>query len=132
MDDGHEGTTRRRFLKVAGLGVVAAAATGGLTGGLGRVLLGSASAATTELSLLATDGYISVPGREGDPLYIFGFVPVDPALSVAQLISAYKGHAKTTAPTLTPCPNRACGEKRWGNMRTAQSAPRFPPTSGKG
>jgi FtsP/CotA-like multicopper oxidase with cupredoxin domain len=100
MDDGHEGTTRRRFLKIAGLGAVAAAATGGLTGGLGRVLLGSASAATTELSLIATDGYISVPGREGDPLYIFGFVPVDPALSVAQLISAYKGHAKTTAPTL--------------------------------
>ncbi|MET8353211.1 MULTISPECIES: multicopper oxidase domain-containing protein [unclassified Micromonospora] len=49
---------------------------------------------------MATDGYLSVPGREGNPLYIFGFVPVDPSLSVAELISTYKGHTKHTAPTL--------------------------------
>jgi FtsP/CotA-like multicopper oxidase with cupredoxin domain len=59
-----------------------------------------ADAATTTLSLIATDGSISVPGREGNPLYIFGFVPVNPALSVSELISTYKGHAKHTAPTL--------------------------------
>ena len=52
------------------------------------------------LSLVATDGYITVPGREDDPLYIFGFVPVDPTATVAQLIATYKGHAQTSAPTL--------------------------------
>jgi FtsP/CotA-like multicopper oxidase with cupredoxin domain len=99
MDSGR-GTSRRTFLKAVGAGAVCAAAAGGAGGLLGRALLAPASAATTMLSLVATDGYISVPGREGNPLYVFGFVPVDPALTVAQLISTYKGHAKHTAPTL--------------------------------
>ena len=35
-----------------------------------------------------------VPGREDDPLYIFGFVPVDPTAVGRQLIATYKGHAQ--------------------------------------
>src|SRR5262249_54599857 len=76
----------------------------------GRVAVGAAlrsglsrpgsAAGTTALSLVATDGYMSLPGREGHPVYIFGFVPVDPSLSVAQLVATYKGHTKHTAPHL--------------------------------
>ncbi|WP_433301428.1 multicopper oxidase domain-containing protein [Actinoplanes sp. CA-030573] len=83
--------TRREFL----WGAAGTLAAGALVGDAR-----AAGAATTGVSLVATDGYISVPGREGNPLYVFGFVPVSPALSVAQLISTYKGHAQHTAPTL--------------------------------
>jgi FtsP/CotA-like multicopper oxidase with cupredoxin domain len=97
-------STRREFLQAVGFGAAGTAAAAGLAGTavVMNGLLGArrADAATTDLSLIATDGYIGVPGREGNPLYIFGFVPVDPALSVADLISTYKGHAKHTAPTL--------------------------------
>jgi FtsP/CotA-like multicopper oxidase with cupredoxin domain len=89
---------RRDFLKAAGLGALGTLVAGGSAGVLGGAM--SASAATTTLSLAATDGYARVPGREGNPLYIFGFVPVDPTLSIAQLVSTYKGHAQTSAPTL--------------------------------
>jgi FtsP/CotA-like multicopper oxidase with cupredoxin domain len=90
---------RRDFLKAAGLGALGTVVAGGsVAGALGR---GPASAATTTLSLAATDGYASVPGREGNPLYIFGFIPVDPALSISELVSTYKGHAQTSAPTLS-------------------------------
>jgi FtsP/CotA-like multicopper oxidase with cupredoxin domain len=100
MDGRQQGTSRRDFLKAAGAGALVTVTAGGVVGALGRGLATPAAAATTSLSLVATDGSISVPGREGNPLYVFGFVPVDPALSVAQLISTYKGHAKVTAPTL--------------------------------
>jgi FtsP/CotA-like multicopper oxidase with cupredoxin domain len=97
-------STRRQFLTALGWGATGTVAAGGLVGtaaGIGGPWgARRASAATTGLSLIATDGYLSVPGREGNPLYIFGFVPVSPALSVAELISTYKGHAKHTAPTL--------------------------------
>jgi FtsP/CotA-like multicopper oxidase with cupredoxin domain len=83
---------RREFLRYTGMGALGAVVVGGATG--------SAAAATTELSLVATDGYASVPGREGNPLYIFGFVRVDPALSVNALMQQYKGHTQTSAPTL--------------------------------
>jgi FtsP/CotA-like multicopper oxidase with cupredoxin domain len=52
------------------------------------------------LALAATDGYITVPGRETNPLYIFGFIPVDPGASISSLQAKYKGHAQHTAPTL--------------------------------
>ncbi|WP_172875928.1 multicopper oxidase domain-containing protein [Micromonospora inositola] len=81
----------------------AGAAAGGLIGTVaayGPLGARRAEAATSELSLVATDGYLSVPGREGNPLYIFGFVPVDPSLSVTQLTATYKGHTKHTAPPL--------------------------------
>ncbi len=84
--------SRRQFLKYAGMGAVGTT----VVGGLGP----SAGAATTELSLVATDGYASVPGREGNPLYIFGFVRVDPTLSTSDLMTQFKGHTKTSAPTL--------------------------------
>jgi FtsP/CotA-like multicopper oxidase with cupredoxin domain len=86
---------RRGFLKATGLGALGTMAVGGLT-----QALGTASAATTTLALAATDGYITVPGRETDPLYIFGFIPVDPAATVDALVTQYKGHARHTAPTL--------------------------------
>jgi len=95
--DGHNGTSRREFLRSVGVGALGTAVAGGV---LGRGLVSPAAAATTELSLVSSDGYVSVPGREGDPLYIFGFVKVDPSLSVSELIARYKGHTQTTAPTL--------------------------------
>lgn len=102
MDSRRQGTSRRDFLRAVGAGALVTATSGGIVGTLGRGLLRPvpAAAATTGLSLVATDGYISVPGREGNPLYIFGFVPVDPSLTVAQLVSTFKGHTKHTAPTL--------------------------------
>jgi FtsP/CotA-like multicopper oxidase with cupredoxin domain len=92
------GSTRREFLKAAGLGAVGTVAAGGF---VGRVLQAQpARAATTTLALVATDGYITMPGREEDPLYIFGFASVDPNASVGSLISTYKGHSQTSAPTI--------------------------------
>ena len=94
--------SRRQFFKGAGLGAIGTIAAGGLLGGLGpRLAAPRADAATSVLSLIATDGYMTMPEREDDPIYIFGFVSVNPNLSVSQLISQYKGHAKHTAPTLS-------------------------------
>lgn len=97
MDD-HRGTSRREFLRSVGVGVFSTAAAGGVAGLLGPAA--PAAAATNELALVATDGYATVPGREDDPLYIFGFVRVDPGLPVAELTTRYKGHTKVSAPTL--------------------------------
>ena len=95
------GTSRRAFLKAAGVGVMGTAVAGGVVTGLGRGLP-RASAATTTLSLVATDGYATMPNRENDPLYIFGFrdVTSDPDQSVSHLVATYKGHAQMSAPTL--------------------------------
>ena len=88
--------TRRQFLESAGLGAVGAVAAGGFVRGLKPVFSApEARAATTTLALAATDGYITVPNRNTgdpakDPIYIFGFIPVDPNASVANLISAFK------------------------------------------
>jgi FtsP/CotA-like multicopper oxidase with cupredoxin domain len=97
MEPREIGLDRRAFLQLVGLGALGTVVVAEV---VGHGPVGPAAAATTTLSLVATDGYISVPGREGNPLYIFGFVPVDPTLTVAQLVSTYKGHAKHTAPTL--------------------------------
>jgi FtsP/CotA-like multicopper oxidase with cupredoxin domain len=96
------GSTRRQFLKAAGVGAVGTAAVGGLLAGPAgsRFGVSDARAATTTLALAATDGYMTVPGRETNPIYIFGFIPVDPNASVASLVASFKGHAQTTAPTL--------------------------------
>ena len=99
-----KGMTRREFVKGAGMGAAGVIAAGGFLGGLGsRLSAHDARAATTAMSLVATDGYITVPGREADPFYIFGFVNVtgDPNQSVSHLISQYKGHSQTSAPTLS-------------------------------
>jgi FtsP/CotA-like multicopper oxidase with cupredoxin domain len=95
MNSRPRGTTRRDFLKAAGLG-----AAGTIAVGSALRFVPSAGAATTNLALAATDGYITVPGRETNPIYIFGFIPVDPTASISSLISTYKGHAQHTAPTL--------------------------------
>jgi FtsP/CotA-like multicopper oxidase with cupredoxin domain len=97
------GLARRDFLKATGLGALGTVVAGSVVGALGRGLIVPASAATTTLSLVATDGYMTVPGREDDPVYIFGFVPVaaaDSNLSVSELVAKYKGHTKHTAPHL--------------------------------
>ncbi len=95
------GTTRREFLKATGVGVAGTVAAGGLLRAADVSLLGpDARAATTALALAATDGYITMPGREDNPIYIFGFIPVSPSLTVTQLTNTYKGHAQHTAPTL--------------------------------
>jgi len=100
MEQHQTGTSRRSFLKATGLGALGTVVAGSVVGALGRGLIVPASAATTSLSLAASDGYMTVPGRETDPVYIFGFVPVDPNLSVDQLEATYKGHTKHTAPHL--------------------------------
>jgi len=103
MQEDTRGTSRREFLKAAGLGAAGAVTAGGLVTGFGsRLLVPNARATTTTLSLVASDGYANVRGRPGDPLYIFGFVNVtdDPDQSVSHLISHYKGHTQTSAPTL--------------------------------
>ncbi|HZP40295.1 MAG TPA: multicopper oxidase domain-containing protein [Candidatus Binatia bacterium] len=91
-------STRRRGVRASWLGVVVTVAVGSGLGSGGPVA--KAHAATTTLALAATDGYITVPGRETDPLYVFGFIPVDPAASPSQLIATYKGHAQHTAPII--------------------------------
>ena len=100
MEQHQTGTSRRSFLKATGFGALGTVVAGSVVGALGRGLIVPASAATTSLSLAASDGYLTVPGRETDPVYIFGFVPVDPNLSVDQLEATYKGHTKHTAPHL--------------------------------
>jgi FtsP/CotA-like multicopper oxidase with cupredoxin domain len=97
-------STRRDFLRAVGWGAAGTVAAGGLVGsdlgGRGLLGAGRADAATpSTLSLIATDGYITMPNR-ADPVYIFGFVQVDPGLTVSQLSSTYKGHAQHTAPML--------------------------------
>jgi FtsP/CotA-like multicopper oxidase with cupredoxin domain len=96
-------STRREFLRALGWGAAGTVAAGGLAGALGGDgFLGArrAEAATTQtLALVATDGYITMPNRAA-PVYIFGFVQVDPTKTISQLSSAYKGHAQHTAPML--------------------------------
>ena len=94
-------SNRRDFIRAAGLGAVGTVAAGALAGVGSRLSLPSVSGATTQLALAATDGWITMPGRNPDTaVYIFGFIPVSPTATVAQLQSAYKGHAQHTAPTL--------------------------------
>ncbi len=101
MTERETGFSRRTFLKAAGLGAAGTVVSGGVAAALGRGLLSApASAATTELALAATDGYITMPGRAGNPIYVFGFIPVSPTASITQLISTYKGHAQASAPTI--------------------------------
>ena len=103
MHNRNNSLSRRDFLKAIGLGAAGTVAAGWMGSGLGSRLLMSvpdALAATTTLALVATDGYMTMPTREDNPIYIFGFVPVDPNASVSTLISTYKGHTKHTAPIL--------------------------------
>ncbi len=102
MPNRQPGMSRRTFIRSVGLGALgAAAAAGGLGGAfsLGK-LVPRAEAASVSLALAATDGYITVPGRENNPLYIFGFIPVNTGTGASSLMATYKGHAQHTAPML--------------------------------
>jgi FtsP/CotA-like multicopper oxidase with cupredoxin domain len=51
-----------------------------------------------EIRLVATDGYVNLPGR--DPLYVFGFVEGDVNASISQVTTTYKGKVQAPAPIL--------------------------------
>jgi FtsP/CotA-like multicopper oxidase with cupredoxin domain len=96
--------TRRQFLRAVSWGaagtVVAGALVGSEVGGTGFLGAQRAAGATpATLSLIATDGYITMPNRAA-PVYIFGFVQVDPTKTISELSAAHKGHAQHTAPML--------------------------------
>jgi len=106
--------TRRDFLKVGGGGALAAM----LAGSRLKRVAGSASAApvlgSQNFRLLATDGFISLPGRRFDPaqmgeagipepLYVFGFRTIaanELTASPDQLIPKYKGKVQAPAPII--------------------------------
>jgi FtsP/CotA-like multicopper oxidase with cupredoxin domain len=97
-------STRRDFLRAVGWGAAGTVAAGGLVGsdlgGRGLLGAGRAVAATpSTLSLIATDGYITMPNR-ATPVYIFGFVQVDPTKTISELSAIHKGHAQHSAPML--------------------------------
>jgi FtsP/CotA-like multicopper oxidase with cupredoxin domain len=108
MQRSNHGSTRRQFIKAAGLGAVAVAAGDGLLHAVG----GRASAtvipvtprdrvvlAGPNIYLAATDGYMTMPGREDDPVYIFGFVAV-PNDTVGNLQAGFKGRVQHIPPIL--------------------------------
>jgi FtsP/CotA-like multicopper oxidase with cupredoxin domain len=108
MEPFQNGSTRRQFLKATGVGAATVAVSGSVFSLAGS---GSAVAASPPLPrdhvvlsggnifLAATDGYMTMPGREDNPLYIFGFIPV-PNDTVANLENDFKGRAQTIAPIL--------------------------------
>jgi FtsP/CotA-like multicopper oxidase with cupredoxin domain len=109
MEPFQHGSTRRQFIQAAGLGAAAVAVGGGV---IAAARSGEAVAQITAVSardrvvltggnilLSATDGYMTVPGREDDPLYIFGFIPV-PNDTVGNLENDFKGRAQHVAPIL--------------------------------
>jgi FtsP/CotA-like multicopper oxidase with cupredoxin domain len=109
MEPFQHGSTRRQFMKAAGVGAATVAVGGGV---LSLARGGNAGAQVTAVSardhvvlrggniaLAATDGYMTMPGREDDPLYIFGFIPV-PNDTVANLENEFKGQTQHIAPIL--------------------------------
>ena len=90
--------TRREFLKSGALGAATVAAGTGV-GSL--VTGGAAAAAPVNVALIATDGYITLPGRpDVQDVYIFGFKRVPLNTSVGDLVSTYKNKAQHPAPIL--------------------------------
>src|SRR2546423_613476 len=79
-------STRGEFIKAAGVGAATAAAGSGIFALARAGTAGAQVAAVTarahvvltgpNVLLAATDGYMTMPGREGNPVYIFGFIPV--------------------------------------------------------
>jgi FtsP/CotA-like multicopper oxidase with cupredoxin domain len=103
-------STRRQFLRAAGIGAASVVAGDVLLSAARREPAALAQATSVsardhvvltggDIRLAATDGYITVPGREDDPLYVFGFIPVsnDP---VGVLEADFKGRAQHVAPIL--------------------------------
>src|SRR2546430_8702498 len=95
-------SSRRDFLRSVGWGALGTAVAGGLAGSTASGAPGAPAPANPQvkLALAATDGHITLPGRPGDALYIFGFIPVSPTASVSSLSATYKGKAQHVAPIL--------------------------------
>ncbi|MEW6583517.1 MAG: multicopper oxidase domain-containing protein, partial [Actinomycetota bacterium] len=89
---------RRDFLKLTGLGVLGllAGRAAGPSAGLPQA---AGAPGPRTISLAATDGFISLPGR-ADPLLVFGFIEVPNTMSIADQIRTYKGKVQMTAPTI--------------------------------
>ena len=103
--------TRRRLLGVGGAGVLTIA-TGGTIAALARrgepaIAAGAARAraaqaapfAGTKLRLVASDGYISLPGR-AEPLFVMGFNAAELDHSTRRVIRDHKGKIKWPAPII--------------------------------
>ena len=89
--------TRRDFLKSGALG----AATVAAGTGLGSLATGAAAAPPVNVALVATDGYITLPGRAAEKdVYIFGFKQVPLNTAVGDLVATYKNLAQHPAPIL--------------------------------
>jgi FtsP/CotA-like multicopper oxidase with cupredoxin domain len=88
--------TRREFLRAVGWGATGTLTVAALAGSGGPPAL-AAAGPQVNLALAATDGHITLPGRE---LYIFGFVQVPVTATVAELSAAFKGKAQHVAPIL--------------------------------
>jgi hypothetical protein len=107
MDGLRYSSTRRQFLRAAGFGAATVAVGGGVlaaTRGAGVAIAQSSARDHIALSggkifLAATDGYITMPERENDPVYIFGFIPVPDDTPYA-LEASYKGRSQHIAPIL--------------------------------
>src|SRR5262249_4658246 len=99
--------TRRQFLQAAGFGAAVVTVGGGMVAAARGALAQTATVGVRDhvtlaggnVLLAATDGYMMLPGREDDPVYIFGFIPVTGA-PVADLARDYKGRAQHIAPIL--------------------------------
>ena len=91
-------TTRRDFLKSGAVG----AATVAVGTGLGSLATGATAAPPVNVSLVATDGWIQLPGLQNHPdgLYIFGFKDVPLNQPVGDLVANYKNAAQHPAPIL--------------------------------
>lgn len=106
--------SRRDFLRLGGSGALLALLSGsGLTRLVepARAAPAASPAAYTPLSrvdlrLVATDGFISLPGRrlaDNNGLYVFGFRSVEPAeqfVGPEELIAKYKGRVQHPSPII--------------------------------
>ena len=108
MDRAEHGSTRRQFFKAAGVGAATVAVSGGVLAATRGAPAAHAAAVSARdhvvltggnILLAATDGYMTLPGREDDPVYIFGFIPV-PNDTVSSLENTYKGRTQHIAPIL--------------------------------
>jgi FtsP/CotA-like multicopper oxidase with cupredoxin domain len=129
MSNREHRSTRREFLRSAGLGAAGLAIGGGLVDAAVRTGTASASisempptyllggpvdwssyggpaAGATQLALAATDGHIDLPNLPARPsleenkLYVFGFRGVQVTSNVGDLTNNYKGHVQHTAPII--------------------------------
>ena len=110
MEPAKHTSTRRQFLRAAGIGAASVVAGDVLLTAARREPAALAQATSVSardrvvlaggnIALGATDGYMMLPTREADPVYIFGFIPVTND-TPANLVSAFKGRAQHIAPIL--------------------------------